>query len=404
MTSPSTRPERCPERRTSRRIYSLAVWGLAAGYAAFYAPYSALLKVMSRGLAPGIDPPSSPLVALPAIGLSTAVAATIIVASLGWWRYCPRRSIGRFEAPWPSGRMLASGVATAAIIYTTSLLFMFRGVSIVLALVIMRAGVLLLAPLLDLAFGRRVRWFAWTGFALSLLAVATIAAGSSTYQLEWSVAVTAGVYLSGYAIRLPIVNAMSKSSEFECNCRYFVGEQLVAMATLVVTPFILAVVGGPALATPIREGLTTFLTTTTVWLAITIGALYACLYCFGTLIYLDRRENTYCVALNRGSSLLAGAVGAVALSVVAGQRFPNAYELAAAATVLTAIVVLSPLHHAIERLWAPAPALPAPSATRAPAAPVAAVHSPTLAAVSAVEPVRVMRAGAAADHGRRPWR
>ena len=58
--------------------------------------------------------------------------------------------------------------------------------SIVLALLIMRGGVLVLAPLMDLAFGRRVRWFAWTGFALALVAVATIAAGGTALRLGWA--------------------------------------------------------------------------------------------------------------------------------------------------------------------------------------------------------------------------
>ena len=69
-------------------------------------------------------------------------------------------------------------------------------------------------------------------------------------------------------------------------------------------------------------------------MAIAIGALYACLYVFGTLVYLDRRENTFCVALNRGSSVLAGLVGTAGLAVIAGEPWPGTYELAAATAIL----------------------------------------------------------------------
>ena len=356
MIDPSTSPEPGPPAPTAR-IYGLAVWGLAAGYFAFYAPYSSLVKAMSLGLLPGVPAPSSPLVALPVIGLTTAIVATLIVTALGWWRHGSSRSIGQWRVPWPGRRTVVAGVATAAIIYTTTLMFTIAGMSIVLALLIMRGGVLVLAPLMDLAFRRRVRWFAWTGFGLALLAVSTIAAGGATLQLGWATAATAGLYVLGYVFRLPAVNTGAKSRDFACNCRYFVDEQLVAMATLVAAPLLLALLGTTSVAVQMREGLSTFLTTRTVWLAIAIGALYACLYVFGTLVYLDRRENTFCVALNRGSSVLAGLVGTAGLAVIAGEPWPGTYELAAATAILCAIVILSPAHHAMERLWAATPEL-----------------------------------------------
>ena len=356
MIDPSTSPEPGPPAPTAR-IYGLAVWGLAAGYFAFYAPYSSLVKAMSLGLLPGVPAPSSPLVALPVIGLTTAIVATLIVTALGWWRHGSSRSIGQWRVPWPGRRTVVAGVATAAIIYTTTLMFTIAGMSIVLALLIMRGGVLVLAPLMDLAFRRRVRWFAWTGFGLALLAVSTIAAGGATLQLGWATAATAGLYVLGYVFRLPAVNTGAKSRDFACNCRYFVDEQLVAIATLVAAPLLLALLGTTSVAVQMREGLSTFLTTRTVWLAIAIGALYACLYVFGTLVYLDRRENTFCVALNRGSSVLAGLVGTAGLAVIAGEPWPGTYELAAATAILCAIVILSPAHHAMERLWAATPEL-----------------------------------------------
>ena len=356
MIDPSTSPEAVPPAPPAR-IYSLAVWGLAAGYFVFYAPYSSLVRAMSRGLVPGVPTPSSPLVALPVIGLTTAIVATLIVTALGWWRHGSARSIGQWRVPWPGRRMVVAGVATAAIIYTTTLMFMFAGVSIVLALLIMRGGVLVLAPLMDFAFGRRVRWFAWTGFALAIVAVATVASGGKTLQIGWATAATAGLYLLGYVFRLPAVNTGAKSRDVACNCRYFVDELLVAMATLVAAPLLLALLGNTVIAVTMREGLSTFLTTRTVWLAIAIGALYACLYVFGTLVYLDRRENTFCVALNRGSSVLAGLVGTAGLAVIAGEPWPGTYELAAATAILCAIVILSPAHHAMERLWAATPEL-----------------------------------------------
>ena len=54
-------------------------------------------------------------------------------------------------------RMLISGVATAVIIGTTTLNYTFVGISILFALLLMRGGVLILAPIVDTLLGRQVR-------------------------------------------------------------------------------------------------------------------------------------------------------------------------------------------------------------------------------------------------------
>jgi hypothetical protein len=354
MTHRSTRPER---RRASSgaatgrspasegRIYDLGIWSLACGYFLFYAPFSALARATSQGLL-GMDVPASPLEMLPAIGFATATVTTAVVTSLGWWRYCAF-TVGSWRLPWQARRTVVAGLATAAIIYTTTLMFTFKGVSIVLALLIMRGGVLVLAPLLDLVFARPVRWFAWMGFALSVCAV-TVSAFLANQQLSWGLAATAGTYLFGYVVRLHCANTIAKSPDSETSRRYFVEEQLVAMTALVALPLVLALMGDTRIALHMRHGLTTFLATPAVWPALGIGALYAALYCCGTLIYLDRRENTFCITVNRAASLLAGVFAGFALTALFGAPPPSTHELAGAVLILLAILVLSPAHHALE--------------------------------------------------------
>jgi hypothetical protein len=339
-----------PVPKPEGRIYNLGIWWLAVGYCALYAPYSALVRATSQGLWPGVEMPTSPFVILPAVGVATAVVATSIVTWLGWWRYCDGVAIGRWWLPRPTRPTIVAGIATAAIIYSTTLMFTFRGVSIVLALLIMRGGVLVLAPILDVLFGRRVRWFAWTGFLLSLGAVAASAAGLASYPFDWVLATTAGTYLVGYVIRLRAANVIAKTRDRDVSCRYFVEEQFVAMTALVAAPLVLAAMGNTSAARQMREGVTTFVMTPAIWPALGIGALYAALYVFGTLIYLDRRENTFCVALNRSASLLAGVAASLGLAAAFGTRPPGAYELTGVALISVAIVVMSPLHHWIERL------------------------------------------------------
>lgn len=76
-----------------------------------------------------------------------------------------------------------------------------------------------------------------------------------------------------------------------------------------------------------------------------IGFFYAGLGICGTFIYLDRRENTFCVPLNRCFSLLSGLVATSVLASLTHQAGVSPRQLAAAGLIVTALLVMSPLHH-----------------------------------------------------------
>ena len=62
---------------------------------------------------------------------------------------------------------------------------------------------------------------------------------------------------------------------------------------------------------------------------------------FGALVLLDSRENSFCVPVNRASSVLAGIVASASLAALSGGRgVPNA-ELLGAGLVLVAVAVLA---------------------------------------------------------------
>jgi len=78
-----------------------------------------------------------------------------------------------------------------------------------------------------------------------------------------------------------------------------------------------------------------------VILSIIVGLLSQGTGVFGGLILLDKRENTYCVPVNRASSILAGLVATYSLALILGERGANASELIGAALIIAAILVLS---------------------------------------------------------------
>ena len=326
------------------RRFRLGIWGLALGYFAFYLPYCVLLKATTDGLVPGVGAPP-PFEMLPATGIATAVAMTLIMTATGWWKYATRVQVFGLGVPFPTRLTLISGIATAAIIYTTTLVYTFGGVSILLAMLLLRAGVLVLAPAVDTVFKRRVRWFSWAALGLSLLALAAAFLDVSSYRMTVGVVLTVAVYLTAYAIRLPCINKAGKSREDDATRRYFVEEQMVAMLALVAVPGAIALIGTGRIPLELRHGFTSFFSTPAIWPSLLIGVLYACLCFFGTRIYLDCRENTFCLPLNRCSSLLAAIAGSYALTFLYLRKPPGPGEVAGAGLIIFAILLLSPLHH-----------------------------------------------------------
>jgi len=340
-----------------KRQFKLRVWWLAAGYFLFYAPYAAFIKITTTGLWPGVNGQISGFRLLPAVVMSTAVVLPVIVSLAGWWPHAGRRQIFGFGVPFPRPLVFLSGLGTAIIIGTTTLIFTFPGVSIVFALLLMRGGVLIMGPIVDRVFKRRVRWFSWVAFAVVVPAVLVAVADVKNYRLSLVTAAIIVAYLSGYLLRIPCATKLAKSADTTTNYRYFVEEQMVAVFFLVAIPAVFALIGHGEIMMELRSGFTGVFTSGITIPGIIIGALYACLYCFGTLIYLDCRENTYCIPLNRGSSLLAGFAASYALAVPFGQKPPSVAQIGSAGLLVIALLVLSPFHHVIEhaldkfRLW-----------------------------------------------------
>ena len=96
-------------------------------------------------------------------------------------------------------------MATAVIIATTTLNYTFVGISILFALLLMRGGVLILAPIVDTLLGRRVGTGSWVALGFSFLALGIAFAEVGGYQMTLVAGLNIAAYLMGYAIRIPIM-------------------------------------------------------------------------------------------------------------------------------------------------------------------------------------------------------
>jgi protein-tyrosine-phosphatase len=316
------------------------IWLMALGYFAFYIPYSALTKALSLGLLPGMSGPVSGFLILPATAIATSVVLLILITASGGWKHIRRRRIIGLIVPVVPWRMVISGVATAVIIGTTTLNYTFVGISILFALLLMRGGVLILAPVVDTLFGRRVHASSWVALGLCFVALAIAFAEVGGYQMTLVAGLNIAAYLLGYCVRIPNITYIAKSTDPAHNIRYFHEETLVAALALTGVPALWGLIGSGRIPAELREGFTSFMTGPLVVPSLTIGVLYGCLYLFGTAIYLDSRENTYCIPLNRCSSLLSGLVASYALTWSFGWKPPSGYQLAGAGVLFAALAIL----------------------------------------------------------------
>jgi protein-tyrosine-phosphatase len=284
--------------------------------------------------------PVSGFLILPATAVATTVVLLVLVIAGGGWRHLHRRRIFGLAVPIVRARMLVSGVATAVVIGTTTLNYTFVGISILFALLLMRGGVLILAPIVDTLLGRRVDAGSWVALGLSSVALGIAFAEVGGYKMTLIVGLNIAAYLIGYSVRIPNMTDIAKSHDPALNLRYFYEETLVAALVLTGVPALYVLVGHGPISHELRAGFTTFFAGPPVVPALIIGVLYGCLYLFGTWIYLDRRENTYCIPLNRCASLLSGLVASFGLTWFLGWKLPSGYQLAGAGVIFAALAIL----------------------------------------------------------------
>jgi protein-tyrosine-phosphatase len=329
----------------TKRRYGLEIWGLGLGFYLFYTPYSGLTKALSSGLLPGTGGPVRGTVLLPVSAIATVVGMLGFITAMRWWKYAGRREFFGISIPFPRRLTFLSGICMATIMGTTTLAFTFGGLSIVLVLVLLRGGTLVIAPLVDGIVGRRVRWFSWAAMFVSLMAVLVALNDAANYTLTIAAIIDVTAYLIAYFFKLQFMSRLAKSDEKAATRRYFVEEQMVASPLLVVALVVMALIGAGDVMQGFRFGLTTFLASPAAVFAAGVGLFYAALCVCTTLIFLDRRENTFCMPMHCGSSMLSGFTATACLAYFFNQTSPSISQMTSAAFIVIALGFLSPLHH-----------------------------------------------------------
>jgi protein-tyrosine-phosphatase len=327
------------------------VFYLAFGYFVAYLPYVILAKALSSGIVPGVDAPVGGLVLLPAAALGQLLVMPVFLGASGWWRFAgEQRSRGR-RSLLPRRDTVIAALFMAVVIATTTLNFSFAGASILFMLLLMRAGVLILSPIVDVACRRKVHSYSLVALVFSLLAAAVSLGDVKSYRLPTVGVLSLCAYLASYVGRLHVMSRVARTGGREVDRTYFVEEHAMAAVWLVVLCAVGAALGQPDL----RAGFTAFLGSRGALYAAGIGVLYEVLFNFGALIDLDVRGHAWCVPVIRGVTLVSG-MAATYILATAGLAPPGSLQLIAVVFIVGAVVAQSyPALRASLRGAAPVP-------------------------------------------------
>lgn len=322
------------------RITRLPIEAATLLYVLCYIPYMVLTRLLSTTAPPSMDRPLSGLEVLPSVLILGSLFTLAFVWWSGWWRSANQVRVLGVSVPWPRWSTALSGVGTAMLLFTVPLSLTFEGVSIPFMQLIMRGDVLIIAPLVDLVFGRRVRWWSWAALALVAAGLVVTIGERGGLFLPPLAILAIVIYTIGYFVRLAVMTRIAKSGRENEVEAYFVEEKLVAMplsilmlAALTLTPF--------SQGAQLERGFLQIWASGAMPMIVLLALTFFGVSVFAALILLDKRENTFCVPFERAASILAGVAAAFVLAFAFGQEYPTSAELGGSVLLVLAVVLLA---------------------------------------------------------------
>jgi hypothetical protein len=300
---------------------SLETW--VGIYLLLYLPNVMITRFITTTPHPELGRPLTGLETLPASLIISTVLTYLFIWLSGWHRDANSVQIGTRRVPIPTRFTLLPDV------------------SIPFMQLLMRGDILVIAPLLDLAFGRRVRWWSWVALAMVLGALGLTLFDRGGFNLPPLAILVIVLYTFGYFLRLAVMNKISKNGDPASVRRYFVEEKVVALPLSVAILALISASGIGGQSSELAWGFIYVWTDPVIFELLLIGITLTLISIAAIIILLDPHENAYCVPLERAASLLAGIGGSVLLALFWGGRMPSDMELIGAGILVAAIVLLS---------------------------------------------------------------
>lgn len=310
-----------------------------------YLPNIVITKFVTTASHADLGRPPSGLEILPSTLILNLILTYLFIWWSGWHRDAHAMHIGGRRVPIPTRYTLLSGIGTALVLFTVPLSLTFTNVSIPFIQLLMRGDILIIAPLVDFMFKRRVRWWSWVALVMVAVALTLVIHQRGGLKLPPLALLTVVLYTLGYFIRLAVMTRVAKTSDPATVRRYFSEEKIVALPLAVLSLAALSASGIGSQAGQLEWGFIKVWSDPILWPLLGIAVTLTIVSIFAAMILLDARENTFCVPLERSSSLLAGIVAAYLLHWGWGLPAPTNMELVGASLLIAAILLLTIAPH-----------------------------------------------------------
>jgi uncharacterized membrane protein YdcZ (DUF606 family) len=331
------------------RLASVEVILFGSGVLFCTVPLQMMTKMASGGLLPsfaGIKFSSFEILPLYAVGNVLANAAFLTLS--GWWRNISVTKRLGITIPKIRWYIFISGICTVGQIFSAIWAYAYGGASLAVVSILMKGGVLMLAPIVDVIAKKRRRKIYWPSLVaavLSFLALMIASVQKANSNITLICALDVALYLFVHSIKLSIMSRWAKSEDKRERRQYIIEEQIVISIVLTSTLLILGIIGSgmspDSALNQVWSGYAVLPAKGFVLMPMSIGVAAVGMGIFQSLIFLDRRENTFCVAIIQSSGIISGFIVTYLLSVFYNQPRIGTNEIVSAAIVVCAISFLS---------------------------------------------------------------
>lgn len=316
---------------------------LCLGYFIFYVLYGVATKYFTEKL-PNL-PQVSQMEYLVYSTLGGSLICLLVVFIRGWYRLESEKfvQIGRVKFPFEYLYIIPSGICTAVVIPTTTLMYMLP-ISVMVAMVIMRGSIILISRIIDaiqIKLGilkRKVYLEEELGVIFAILAVSTHLVypiymkkpGEFEFLRSPAAMSILSSYLIAYFIRLYIMNYYRNTrgkGVKQDNKGFFAIEQVSASLTILIVGLILFFLfpHGKTNIKPIVEFQKALISSTSHWFnEVLAGTTFGIVAFFSVFLFMFKgRTATFSGLANRLTSLVAGTLSTLIFHYAFGGKFPK---------------------------------------------------------------------------------
>ena len=298
---------------------------------------------------------------LPYSTLGGVMVATGVALALRWFRFPSNRwvSLGPLRVPVEMLYIVPSGVCTAVVVPTTTLMYTLP-ISVMVAMVIMRGSVIIISRIVDAVqirqglLTKKVYWTENVAVLFAILAVAMktvfVPKGTGAFDFVNSQAAMTilGSYVVAYAIRIYIMNfyknTRGKGVKQDNKSFYFYEQMSMLVVLIVVTIMIFNSprwFGWTAEQVQLFNGAIDDPLPEWRW-AVLAGGAFGVASFFSVFLFMFKgRTATFAGLVNRLTSLIAGTAATLIFHYAFGGRFPSREDWLSLLCILIAIGFLT---------------------------------------------------------------